>query len=102
MEDEFFDVEATKKVAMRAMGSALTAFFAGAALLVLPFSPYVVIVFQVIALVVGISAIRTLNHHEARVIGGVRHLGIVLAALGSVAAVVGGVLRVLVILAVHA
>lgn len=88
MDDEFLDVEATKRVAHRAMVSAVLA-FVGSGATGLPLPTVVVVPFAVIAIVVGVSAIRTLNHPEAKVIGGGRHLGIVLAALGIVGAVVG-------------
>jgi hypothetical protein len=97
MQDEFFDADATKRVANRALVSALLAFLGGSIAAVLPFSPIFVLPFLVIAVLVGISAVRTLNHHEAHVIGGIRHLGIVAAVLGILAGLVGIALRVYVL-----
>ena len=85
MHDEDLDVEATTRVAHRALVSAGLAFVGGVlARAVLP--SLVAIPFLIVALVVGISAARTLNHPEASVIGGARHFGIVLAILGALAA----------------
>lgn len=63
--------------------------------MLLPFPPVVSVPFLLIGVAVAISAIRTLNHPEASVIGGARHLGIVLAALGGVAGAIGLALRAL-------
>jgi hypothetical protein len=95
MDDEFFDAEATRKVAHRALLSALSAFIGGGAAAIFPLASSVMIVVHVIVLVVAVSAIRTLNHPEARVIGAIRHAGIVLAAVGGLAAIMGIALRVL-------
>ena len=45
-----------------------------------------------------ISAILTLNHHEAAVIGAARHVGIVFATLGALAATGGIIVRVIALL----
>jgi hypothetical protein len=63
-----------------------------------PLSSIVVIPLLVIAIVVAISAILTLNHPEASVIGASRHVGIVIAALGMLAAFGAIVLRVVMLL----
>lgn len=94
MDDEIFDVEATRRVANRAVASAGLAFVGGIAGNVVPLAPLAIVPFLVIALIVGISAIRTLNHPEARVIGVIRHVAIVGAAIGSLLAAVGAALRV--------
>ncbi|HEY8078804.1 MAG TPA: hypothetical protein VIF62_31950 [Labilithrix sp.] len=95
MDDDLFDEAATRRVANRALVSAALAFFGGIGGNVAPLAPIVVIVFLVVAILVGISAIVTLNHPEARVLGGVRHLGIVLGALGALLAAIGIVVRVI-------
>ncbi len=95
MDDELFDEAATRRVANRAMISAGLACFGGIGGNIVPLAPIVVIVFLVIAILVGISAIVTLNHPEARVLGGVRHLGIVMGALGALFAAIGIVVRVI-------
>jgi hypothetical protein len=94
MDDELFDAEATRRVVNRAMISAALAFAGGCGANFVPFSPYVVMPFLAVAILVAISAIRTLNHPEARVVGGQRHVGIVLAALGALAAAGGLILRI--------
>ena len=86
MEDEFFDEAATRRVANRALASAALAFAGGTGGAIVPFPSVVSIPFLVIAMLVAVSAIRSLNHPEAKVIGGVRHLGIVLAAIGAAVA----------------
>jgi hypothetical protein len=98
MDDELFDEAATRRVAHRALVSAGLALAGATAAGIVPLHSAVTIPFLVIAIAVAVSAIRTLNHPEASVIGGVRHLGIVLAALGIVAGLIGLVLRVLLLL----
>lgn len=95
MDDELFDEAATRRVANRALISACLACGGGIGGNVVPLAPIVVIVFLAIAIIVAISAIVTLNHPEARVLGGVRHLGIVLGALGALFAILGIVVRVI-------
>jgi hypothetical protein len=95
--DELFDAEATRKVANRAVTSAALSFAGGGAAMLLPLPHAISIPFLAIAIAVAISAIRTLNHHEAAIIGGARHVGIVLAALGALAGVIGLVTRVIVL-----
>jgi hypothetical protein len=94
MDDDILDVEATRRVANSALVSAALAFMGGFGGVLVPLSPIVVIPLLVIAIVVAISAILTLNHPEARVIGAVRHFGIVFAALGGLAALGSIILRV--------
>jgi hypothetical protein len=98
MDEDLFDEAATRRVANRAMISAALAFAAGAGGGFVPLASLVVIPVLVIAVIVAVSAIRTLNHPEARVLGGARHAGIVLAELGALGACVSIVLRVLVLL----
>ena len=95
MEDEHFDAEATRRVANRAMISAGLALAGAIGGTVAPFPALVVIPFLVIAVAVGISAALTLNHAEAHVLGGVRHVGIVLGSLGAAFALIGIVLHVI-------
>jgi hypothetical protein len=94
MDDESLDVEATRRVANRALVSSGLAFASAVAGGTAPLSSAVVIPFELVVGVVAISAMRTLNHPEARVIGDVRHVGIVLAALALVAAGLGLALRI--------
>ena len=98
MNDDLFDAEATKRVANRAMVSAALAFIGGVGGAFTPLSALVVIPLLLIAIAVAVSAILTLNHPEASVIGAVRHVGIVIAALGLLAALGSIVLRVFVLL----
>ena len=95
MDDDLFDEAATRRVANRAMISAGLACFGGIGGNLVPLAPIVVIVFLAIALLVGVSSIFTLNHAEARLLGGVRHLGIVMGALGALFALFGIVVRVI-------
>ncbi len=95
--DEFFDEAATRRVAGRAVVSAAIALFGGAAAVVSPLASTVVIPFLVVALVVAISAIRTLNHPDARVIGGLRHAAIAGAGLAIAVALLGIAFRVFLI-----
>ena len=69
MNDDFFDAEATRRVAHRALVSAALAFVGGFGGVIVPLSSVVVIPLLVVAIAVAISAILTLNHHEAAVIG---------------------------------
>ncbi len=94
MDDEFFDEAATRQVANRAVISSGIALFGAAAAAVVPLASVVVIPFLLIALVVSISAMRTLNHPDARVIGGVRHLAIAMAGVAIAVAVMGIAFRV--------
>ncbi len=87
--DEFFDEAATRRVANRAVISAGLALFGGAAAAIVPLASIVVIPLLVVALLVAISAIRTLNHPDAHVIGGLRHVAIVVAGIGIAVAIVG-------------
>jgi hypothetical protein len=89
MDDEFFDAEATRRVAHRAVISAAIAFLGAGAATIVPLASVVAIPFLVIALLVAISAIRTLNHPDARVIGGLRHVAIVTAGVGIAVALLG-------------
>ena len=98
MNDEFFDAEATRRVAYRALVSTALAFVGGFGGVIVPLSSVVVIPLLVVAIAVAISAILTFNHHEAAVIGGVRQVGIVVAALGALAACGAIVLRVVLLL----
>lgn len=93
MNDEFFDEVATRQVANRAVISSGFALF-GAAAVVVPLASVVVIPFLLIALVVAISAIRTLNHPDARVIGGLRQVAIAAAGIGIGVAILGIAFRV--------
>ena len=79
--DEEIDVEATKRVANRAVISAVIAFLAVGPTVILP--AIIAIPFLVIALGVGISAVRTLLHQDAAVIGGLRWVGVVLALIAT-------------------
>lgn len=94
MNDEFFDEAATRQVAMRAVISAGLALFGAGAAAIVPLASIVSIVFLVVAIVVAISAIRTLNHPDARVIGGLRHAAIAAAGVGIAVALVGIAFRV--------
>lgn len=94
MNDEFFDEAATRQVAYRAVISAGLALFGAAAAALVPLASIVSIVFLVVALAVAISAIRTLNHPDARVIGGLRHAAIAAAGVGIAVALVGIAFRV--------
>lgn len=58
VEDEFFDPEATKRVANRALVSALISFLGASIAAVVPFPPLLVLPFLLIAVIVGISASR--------------------------------------------
>ena len=93
--DEEIDVEATKRVANRAVISAVIAFFAVGPTVILP--QIVALVFLGIALLVGISATRTLMHRDAAVIGGLRWLGIALAVIATLSALLLIVSHVLVL-----
>ena len=86
--DDLLDVEATQRVANRALVSSILAFVGGLFGGLLPLPAVIILPLLVVAVVVGISAIRTLNHPEAKVIGGIRHGGIVMAAIGAVAAAI--------------
>ncbi|HEY1954457.1 MAG TPA: hypothetical protein VGH28_02575 [Polyangiaceae bacterium] len=97
MVDEFFDEEATKRVAGRAVISAAIALFGGAGVAVVPLASIVAIVLLVIALGVAISAIRTLSHPDAAVIGGLRHVGTAAAAIAIGVALLGIAFRVFVL-----
>jgi hypothetical protein len=94
MNDEFFDEAATRRVSNRAMVSSILAFVGAFGAALLPIPTLVAAAFLLVAIAVAISAIRTLNHPEARVIGGVRHLGIVLAGIGALVATIDLGLRV--------
>jgi hypothetical protein len=93
--DEEIDVEATKRVANRAVISAVIAFFAVGGTVILP--GIVGIVFLVIVLGVGISATRTLIHREAAVIGGLRWVGVALAVIATLSAAALLLTRILVL-----
>jgi hypothetical protein len=93
--DEFFDEAGTRRVSNRAVVSSILAFFGGLGATLMPLPTLVAAAFLLIAIAVAISAIRTLNHPEARVIGGLRHVGIVLAGMGVVVATIGLGLRLL-------
>jgi hypothetical protein len=95
MNDPFFDEVATRKVSKRALVSSILAFMGSAAAAVTPLADLVKVPFLVVAIAVAVSALRTLNHPEARVIGGVRYLGVVLALLGAATAGLALVLTVL-------
>jgi hypothetical protein len=97
MDDDLFDAEATRRVANRAVISAGAAFAGGVVGNIVPLAPLVIIPFLVIAVLVGISSIRTLNHPEAHVIGALRHVGIVGAAIGALLGAVGTALRIYVL-----
>ncbi len=94
MNDEFFDEAATRQVANRAVISAGIALFGSAAAAIVPLASVVAIPFLVIALGVAISAIRTLNHPDARVIGAIRHVAIAAAGVGIAIALIGIAFRV--------
>lgn len=98
MNDEFFDEAATRRVAERAVISAVLAFFGGAAAAIVPLASPVAIVFLLVALAVAISAIRTLVHPDARVIGVMRPLAIAGAGLAIAVALLGVAFRVLLII----
>jgi hypothetical protein len=98
MDPDIFDADATRRVANRALVSAALAFVGGFGGVLVPLSGVVVIPLLVIAVAVAVSAILTLNHPEASVIGGARHVGIVIATLGALAACGAIVLRVIVLL----
>ena len=97
--DEEIDVEATKRVAHRAVISAVIAFVAVGPTIIIP-SQIVQLAFLTVALLVGASAGRTLLHRDAAVIGGLRWLGVVLAAIASLSALLMIVAHVLVLLAI--
>ena len=94
MNDEFFDEAATRQVANRAVVSAGLALFGAAAAAIVPLASVVSIPFLLIALAVAISAIRTLNHPDARVIGGIRHAAVAAAGVGIAVAIIGIAFRV--------
>jgi hypothetical protein len=97
--DEEIDVEATKRVAHRALISAVIAFVAVGPTIIIP-SQIVQLAFLTVALLVGGSAARTLLHRDAAVIGGLRWLGIVLAAIAALSALLMIVGHLLVLLAI--
>jgi hypothetical protein len=101
MDDEILDAEGSKRVANRAISSAALALFGAVGARILP-GLYLPIPFYVIALIVGISATLTLNHPEARLIGGIRHVGIVIAVVGVVVAVLSLIGTGLLIYRTHA
>jgi hypothetical protein len=94
MNDEFFDEAATRQVATRAVISAILAFFGAGAAAVMPLAPIVAIPFLFIALAVAISAIRTLIHPDAHVIGALRHVATAIAGVGIAVAILGIAFRV--------
>jgi hypothetical protein len=94
MNDEFFDEAATRRVSNRALVSSILASGGAVAAAISPLSTLVCVPFLLIAIAVAVSSIRTLNHPEARVIGGARHVGIVLAGIGVVVATIALCLRV--------
>jgi hypothetical protein len=97
MNDEFFDEEGTRRVANRAVVSAVLALFGAGAAAVIPVSAWVSIPFLVIALGVAISAMRTLNHPDAHVIGGIRHAAIAACGIAIAVAILGTAFRVFVL-----
>ena len=98
MNDEFFDAEATRRVAHRAVISGALAFIGGTGGGLVPLSAVVVIPLLLVAIVVAISAIRTLSHADAAVIGGIRWVGVVLAAVGGLGACGAIVVRLIIAL----
>ena len=94
MHDEFFDEAATRRVATRAVISSILAFFGAGAAAIIPLSSIVMIPFLLIAIAVAISAIRTLNHPDAHVIGALRHVAIAVAGIGIGVAILGIAFRV--------
>ncbi len=97
--DEEIEVDATKRVAHRAVVSSVIAFIAVGPTIIIP-SRIVQLAFLTVALLVGVSAARTLLHRDAVVIGGLRWLGIVLGAIASVSALLMIVAHVLVLFAI--
>ncbi len=97
MNDEFFDEAATRQVAYRAVISAGLALFGAAAATIIPLSAVVSIPFLGVALLVAISAISTLIHPDAHVIGATRHVATAVAGVGIAVALIGIAFRVFVL-----